>query len=78
MDKKAKEEMTKLVTDVLNDVVIPAMEEMEERLASKNDLHELEMKVDSLDRKFDAAQNRLDNHDKRISTLEKILDVTTN
>lgn len=75
MNKKDKDEFTKLIGDALNDVMVPALESMEERLrnelASKKDLKELSLKVDSLDRKFDVQQERLDRHDKRISVLEK-------
>ena len=68
MIKKDKEEFVKLISDALNDVVIPALEDMEDRLttklASKEELQEvkqeLSMQIDSLDRKFDAQQNRLD------------------
>lgn len=77
MNKKDKEEFTMIVTDALNDVMIPALESMEERLASKESVEEIIMKVDSLDRKFDAQQNRLDrqgkqveNHEERIQILE--------
>ena len=41
-------------------------------LASKKDLKNLEMKVDSLDKKFDASQDRHDRHDERIGKLEDI------
>lgn len=84
MDAKTKEEFTGLITDALNDVMIPAMEDMEERLGGRiskvegrltnveDRLTYVEIKVDSLDRKFDAQQNRLDRHDSRIAKLERI------
>lgn len=78
MNKKDKDEMVGIVTDALNDVMIPALEGMEKRLrqdlASKSDLEgvrkDLSMRIDSLDRKFDAQQERLDRHDKRITKIE--------
>ena len=70
MNKKDKNEFTMIVTDVLNDVMIPALESLETRLtdklASKEDMEDIKMKVDSLDRKFDAQQNRLDRHGKQL------------
>jgi len=70
MNKKDKNEFTMIVTDALNDVMIPALESLETRLtdklASKEDMEYIKMKVDSLDRKFDAQQNRLDRHGKQL------------
>ncbi|PIP57420.1 hypothetical protein COX03_03195 [Candidatus Woesebacteria bacterium CG22_combo_CG10-13_8_21_14_all_39_10] len=70
MNKKDKNEFTMIVTDALNDVMIPALESLETRLtdklASKEDMEDIKMKVDSLDRKFDAQQNRLDRHGKQL------------
>ncbi len=79
MDKKTKTEFTGLIVEALNDVVIPAMDDMEKRLrrdlASKEDLEVLRkentIRFDTLDRKFDAQQERLDRHDKRITKLEQ-------
>jgi len=51
---------------------------MKEDFASKKDLEEVkerlggvESTLNSLDRKFDAQQTRLDRHDKRITKLEE-------
>ena len=81
MTKNDKDEVTKIVTDALNDVMIPALDDMETRLrndlASKKDVNELKVElknikadIDTLDRKFDAQQNRLDRHGKDIETLK--------
>ncbi len=71
-----KQEFIGLVSEALQEVMVPALEDMEKRLrselASKKDLKNLEMKVDSLDKKFDASQDRLDRHDERIGKLEDI------
>jgi chromosome segregation ATPase len=80
MNKKDKEEFTKMIGDGFHEVMIPALEDMEKRLkqelASKKDLEkvhrELSMDIDSLNRKFDAQQERLDRHDNRIEKLEDI------
>lgn len=71
MDKKTKGEFVKLISQGFQEVMIPTLEDMEERLASKKEVKELGVKIDSLDRKFDAQQNRLDGHDKRITKLEE-------
>ena len=81
MTKNDKDEVTKIVTDALNDVMIPALDDMETRLrndlASKKDVNELKVElknikadIDTLDRKFDAQQNRLDRHTKDIEALK--------
>lgn len=73
MNKKDKDEFTNLISDALNDVVVPAFDAMEtrlkEELASKEDLRKVEKRLsgvestlDSLDRKFDAQQDRLDKY----------------
>lgn len=75
MTKKDKGEFTTLVTDALNEVMIPALESLETRLtdklASKEDVEDVKMKVDSLDRKFDAQQDRLDRHGKQVEDHEE-------
>lgn len=75
MNKKDKDEFTMIVTDALNDVMIPALESLETRLtdklASKEDVEDVKMKVDSLDRKFDAQQDRLDRHGKQVEVHEE-------
>ena len=80
MDTEAKEEFITLIAQGLNDVMIPALENMEARLkedlASKEDLQKVEQKlsrhIDSLARKFDAQQDRLDKHNQRIEILERL------
>jgi hypothetical protein len=70
MNKKDKDEFAMIVTDALNDVMIPALESLETRLtdklASKENMEDIKVKVDSLDRKFDAQQNRLDRQGKQM------------
>ncbi len=79
MNKKDKDEFTMIVTDALNDVMIPTLESLETRLtdklASKEDVEDIKMKVDSLDRKFDAQQNRLDRQGKQIEDHEERIQV---
>lgn len=65
-----------MISEAFQEVMIPALDDMETRLnaelASKEEVHEVNMKVDSLNRKFDAQQERLDKHNERVETLEKI------
>ncbi|KKU23245.1 MAG: hypothetical protein UX36_C0007G0009 [Microgenomates group bacterium GW2011_GWC1_46_15] len=69
-----EEKLGKYFAKSFKEVVLPALEDMEERLASKKDLEKVRKdlggQIDSLDRKFDAVQDRLDNHGKRIQKLE--------
>lgn len=77
MNKKDKEEMTKLITDALNDVVIPAIEDSETRvrkdMATKRDIADVRSDIDTLSRKFDAQQSRLDRHGKDIEQLQSAI-----
>ena len=79
MNKKDRNEFTMIVTDALNDVMIPALESLETRLtdklASKEDVEDVKMKVDSLDRKFDAQQNRSDRQGKQMEDYEERIQV---
>ena len=45
-------------------------EKLDEKIESSK--KDLSMQIDSLDRKFDSQQSRLDTHDDRIEPLEKI------
>jgi uncharacterized coiled-coil DUF342 family protein len=71
-----KKDVEQIVVDAINTVVIPGMDNMAENikaeLASKEDVKEIGMKIDSLYRKFTAQQDRLDLHNARIEGLEKI------
>jgi peptidoglycan hydrolase CwlO-like protein len=79
MNKKDKEEFVGIVAEALNDVMIPALESMEERLrrdlASKKDVQDLSMRMDSLNRKFDSQQERQDRHGKQLENHEKRIHV---
>ena len=76
-----EEKFGKYFAKSFKEVVLPALESMEERLALKKDIEELDrdlgMKIDTLDRKFDARQDRLDRQGKiheqievKVETLE--------
>ena len=63
----SKEDVKKIVVEAINDVVIPGMDYMAEGI--KN---ELGAKIDSLERKFNSQQSRLDRHSQKIENLEII------
>jgi len=82
MNKSDKGEFTKLIAEGFQEVMIPALDNMEKRLkeelASKEDVEDLKREMDTLNRKFDAAQDRtdrhgklLENHERRIHKFEK-------
>ena len=67
VNKKDKEEVHKIVANAVHEVVIPALESMEERLTEKMATKE---DIDRLERKLDTQQDRLDRHGERIQVLE--------
>jgi transcriptional regulator GlxA family with amidase domain len=75
MTSKSDDKQVEFFAKSFKEVVLPALEDMEKRLASKKEVQELGkelgMKIDTLDRKFDAQRDRLDRHDKRITRLEE-------
>lgn len=81
LTKADENKITEIVANAINDVVIPALDDMEGRLASKEDLEKFKketmMEFDSLNRKFDAQQDRLDKHNGRIEKVEKKLGIQT-
>lgn len=68
MNKKQNDEhFFKLFSQAFHDVVVPELEEIKERLektATKED-------IDTLDRKYNALRDGVDNHEKRIEKLEE-------
>jgi hypothetical protein len=70
MNKKDKDEVHKIVADAVHEVVIPALEDMEERLASKQDIDRLERKLDAHTKRMDRHGKQLENHEGRIQILE--------
>ena len=77
MNKKQKGEMLEVFADGFHEVVAPILENIQERIitieskmATKDDAKELSAQIDSLDRKFEAQQDRLDRQGKDIDTLK--------
>lgn len=53
-----------------HEVVVPALEDMEERLASKEDLDRIERKIDATTNRMDRHGKQLEDHEERVQTLE--------
>lgn len=70
MNKKQKEETIKVFSEAFHEVVIPALEDMEERLASKKDLDRIERKLDATIERMDRHGKQLEIHKERILALE--------
>ncbi len=72
--KEDKQEFIELVSEAFQQVMIPALDNLKEEIEEKMEeiRKDLGMRIDSLDRKFDAQQDRLDKHNNRIEALEKI------
>lgn len=80
MDKKQREEILEVFSEGFHEVVVPELEKINSRLGTiGEDIKDVKMTTDSLDRKFDAQQNRMDRqgkqlekHEERIQTLETV------
>lgn len=74
--KDDKKELIDLMAQAIDDVIVPRIDEavntLKEELASKEDLKEVKMDIESLHRKFDAQQNRQDKHNERLEKLERL------
>ena len=71
MTKKRGDEMYEVVAEVIHEVVIPELEKihgcienMEEKMATRED-------IDRIERKIDAHQKRMDSHGEYIEKHEK-------
>ena len=72
--EKDKKEFIGLITEAFQEIMIPALDDMEYRIMQRlgENVQTLSSKIDSLERKFDAQQERSDKHNERIERLEKI------
>ena len=64
MSKNDKDKMLEAFSEAFHEVVPPLLQDLESRLASKEDL-------DRIERKLDAQQDRLDRHGKEIGDHER-------
>lgn len=60
----------KKFAEVFHEVVVPVLEDMEKRLASKEDIDRLERKLDSHQNRMDRHGKQLENHEERVQNLE--------
>lgn len=71
MTKNQKEEMLGVFAEGFHDIVVPELEKINGRLNTiEEDLKGVKMTTESLDKKFEAQQNRLDRHGKDIEALK--------
>ncbi len=64
MTKQDESKTIEVFAKAFREVVLPVLEDMDEKMATKED-------IDRLERKFDVQQNRLDRHGKVIEKHEK-------
>lgn len=76
MDDKTKQEVKDMMGDVINEVVVPALE----TLATKEDVRQLIERMDKMDARSDRIERKLDifsaqvsQHDVEINNIEKQL-----
>ncbi|MEK7550192.1 MAG: hypothetical protein AAB535_00190 [Patescibacteria group bacterium] len=71
MNKKDKQDFYDLFGESFREVVLPELEKIDNRLdVIESDLKGVKMTTESLDRKSEAQQTRLDRHGKNIETLK--------
>lgn len=74
MMKQEEQKWTKFFAKAFKEVMLPALddlkEEMDKRLLKIEENMATKADIDRLERKFNAGQDRLDMHDKRITKLE--------
>lgn len=77
-----EEKLGKFFAKAFKDVVLPALEDMEERLASKKDLNELNLRVEGVEGNLTNLEAKVDkgfkNVNERIDKLGKTLAVLDN
>ncbi len=70
LTKTDEKTLAEFFANTFREVVLPALEDMEARLASKEDIDRLERKLDAHQDRMDGHGKQLENHEKRIQTLE--------
>lgn len=69
MNKKDKEEVRELTIDALNEVVIPALDNLQGQI--KEDIDRLERRLMARENQGDRLANKIENHEKRLLKLER-------
>lgn len=75
MNKSDEDKVYKIVANALNDVMIPAMEDMENRINKKFELTASSADIDRVERKIDAQQDHMDDHDIELKDHEERIQV---
>ncbi|MDO8341436.1 MAG: hypothetical protein Q7T59_05695 [Candidatus Woesebacteria bacterium] len=71
MTKKDKKEVVELFNQGMSEIILPVLDEMNKKMATKEDIKDVEAQLDSIERKVEAQQLRSDRHGKDIETLKK-------
>ncbi len=67
MTKKQKDEMVSVLNEGVCDVILPVLDKIMNKLdVVEGDIKDIKADIDSLNRKHDATQNRLDIHEEVI------------
>ena len=82
MTKKDKGEIINLFNQGITELILPVLDEMNSKMATKDDLHDLKIELkddiqdiqtqlDSIERKVEANQLRSDEHEQVIDKIKK-------
>jgi chaperonin cofactor prefoldin len=66
----SEEKLGKYFAKSFKEVVLPVLEDMEERLASKKDIYRIEEKLEKMDERLDRQGKTQDKIEVRVETLE--------
>lgn len=71
MTKKDKQEMVDLFNQGITEIILPVLDEMNSKMATKEDIQDLQTQLDSIERKVEANQLRSDEQGKDIDKIKK-------
>lgn len=70
MTKKQKEEMLEVFSEAFHDVVVPVLEDMNEKMATKEDIDRLERRHFAIQARMDRQGKVIEKHDKEIKQVK--------
>lgn len=71
MTKKDKEEIINLFNEGITQLILPVLDEMNNKMATKDDIQDLQTQLDSIERKVEANQSRSDDQGKDIDKIKR-------
>lgn len=71
MTKKDKMEIVDLFNQGITELILPVLDEMNTKMATKEDVQDLQTQLDSIERKVEANQLRSDEHGQIIDKVKK-------